>query len=234
MLGWTYPVMLAVLLLLAGRVYYLAPAYPMLLAGGAVWLEGRRALQQRAWLKSAYVALMIVGGGVLAPFALPVLPPETYVWYAKTLHFEPPKIETHKMGPLPQLFADQFGWEEMAADVARVYHALPPEQRQKAAIFGNTYGQAGAIDLFGPKYGLPKAISTHQNYFYWGPRQYTGELMIVLGDTVEGLSDNCQGVEVAGWHSHPYSMPYNHFPILICRQLKEPVAEAWPKSKKWN
>jgi tetratricopeptide (TPR) repeat protein len=68
----------------------------------------------------------------------------------------------------------------MAATVARVYNGLPPEVRLKTAIFGQNYGQAGAIDLFGPKYGLPPAISGHQSYFLWGPRGYTGESVIVM------------------------------------------------------
>ena len=101
---------------------------------------------------------------------LPLLPPETYIRYVKATHLEQPRIENHKLGPLPQLFADQFGWEEMAAAVARIYHGLPADIRPRTAIFGQNYGQAGAIDLFGPKYGLPPAISGHQNYFLWGPR----------------------------------------------------------------
>ena len=111
----------------------------------------------------------------------PFCPPETYVRYQKAIGLEPPKAENQPTGPLPQHFADEFGWEEMAREVARVYNELPPEQRAATAIFANSYGQAGAIDFFGKKYGLPKAISNHQNYWYWGPRDYTGESVIVLG-----------------------------------------------------
>jgi hypothetical protein len=84
---------------------------------------------------------------------------------------------------LPQLYASEFGWPEMVATVASVYNNLPPDVRGKTAIFVQDYAQAGAIELFGPKYGLPWAISGHQSYFFWGPGDYTGESMIVMGDS---------------------------------------------------
>jgi hypothetical protein len=84
-------------------------------------------------------------------FAIPVLPVETYIRYAEALHFQPPKIETHRLGPLPQILADQFGWQEMTATVVAVYRSLPPDVQAKTAIFGQNYGQAGAIDLFRPQ-----------------------------------------------------------------------------------
>ncbi len=132
------------------------------------------------WLKLAYPAAMLVAGAVLSPIAIPVLTPERYIQYTKLLHLEQPRFETYQLGPLPQLFADQFGWEEMTATAAGVYNGLPSEIRGKNAIFEQSYGQAGAIDLFGPKYGLPPAISAHQSYFLWGPRNYTGESVIVM------------------------------------------------------
>jgi len=123
---------------------------------------------------------MVATGVVIAPIAIPILPPEAYIRYAKALHLAQPAIETHRLGLLPQLFADQLGWEEMAETVARVYNSLPPGIRPDTAIFGQNYGQAGAIDLFGAKYGLPPAISSHQSYFLWGPRNYTGASVIVM------------------------------------------------------
>jgi hypothetical protein len=150
------------------------------------------------------------------------------------MHLQPPAIETHRLGPLPQLFADQFGWEEMAATVARVYDSLPPDVRPKTAIFGQNYGQAGAIDLFGPKYGLPPAISGHQTYFLWGPRGYTGESVIVLDGRQDDLETRFASVEKVASVYHPYSMPYEHFDVFYCRGLKQPLAEIWPQVKSWD
>ncbi len=194
-LGWAWLFTAAVIAALSPRIYYLYPAMPILFAAGSVAWESWLARPHYAVPKFAYVALMIVVGAIVMPLAVPILPVETYIRYTNAMHLQPPRIETHALGPLPQIYADQFGWPEMAATVARVYNALPKDVRAHTAIFGQNYGQAGAIDLFGPKYGLPPAISTHQNYFLWGPRDYTGDSMIILDDTQETLEKICTHVK---------------------------------------
>lgn len=234
-LGFTYLGVIGLLLVLNGRVYYAAPVYPILLAAGGVALE--RWLMARRWRLAgpAFAAALVASGAVLAPFALPCLPPETFIRYAKALALSAPPIENHRLGPLPQLLADRFGWKEMAEVVARVYHGLPAEERAKAAIFGQNYGQAGAIDLYGEELGLPKAISGHLTYWYWGPRECTGEVMIVLGDRREVLERLFDSVKLAGHVTHPYSMPYQHFDVFVCRKPRGfSLAKAWPQLKKWD
>jgi len=232
-LGWVWVFAAVVIVTVSPRVYYLYPAFPLLFAGGAVVWESRLEGQPR-WRKLAWPALMAATGAVLAPIAIPALPPETYIRYTKALHLAPPAIETYRLGPLPQLFADQFGWEEMAATVARVYQGLPPEVRPRTAIFGQNYGQAGAIDLFGPRYGLPAAISGHQSYFLWGPREYTGESAIVMAGRQTDLERRFSSVEKVARVDHPYSMPYEHFDIFYCRGLRQPLKEIWPQVKNWD
>lgn len=232
-LGWAWFFTAAVIVVFSPRIYYLFPAFPLLFAGGSVIWEGwlnRRLI----WLKIAWPALLVVTGAILSPIAIPVLPPETYIRYTQALHIAQPTIETHRLGPLPQLFADQFGWEEMAATVAGVYHNLPQEVRTKTAIFGQNYGEAGAIDLFGPKYGLPPAISGHQSYFLWGPRGYTGESVIVMAGRQKDLESRFAEVQKVASVSHPYSMPYEHFDVFYCRGLKRPLEEIWPQVKNWD
>jgi hypothetical protein len=233
-IGWAWIFAAAAIVGLSPRVYYLFPAFPVLFAGGGVLWEQLLAKPRWTWVKFAYPAMMLLGGAVLAPLAIPVLSPEGYVRYTKALGFGQPAIETHELGPLPQIFADQFGWDEMAAAVARVYNALPPEVRARTAIFAQTYGQAGAIDLFGPKYGLPPAISAHQNYFLWGPRGYTGESMIVMADSGKSLERLFASVRKAGSVYHPYSMPYQHFDIFYCQGARAALPEVWPRLKKWD
>lgn len=233
-IGWAWVFTAAVIVFLSPRVYYLFPAFPVLFAGGGVLWEEWLAKPKLAWTRFAYPALMLLGGAVLAPLAIPLLPPATYIRYTKAIGLQQPAIETHQLGPLPQIFADQFGWEEMAATVARVYNSLPPEVRARTAIFAQTYGQAGAIDLFGPKYGLPPAISGHQSYFLWGPRGYTGESMIVLDDRQERLERLFTRVQKVGHVDHPYSMPYQHFDVFYCQGMHPPLAELWPRLKRWD
>jgi hypothetical protein len=215
------------------RVYYLFPAFPVLFAGGAVMAEGWLE-RQPVWRRLAWPAAILTAGAVLAPLAIPVLPPETYIRYTQALHLAPPAIETHRLGPLPQIFADQFGWEEMAQTVAQVYNGLPPEVRAHTAIFGQNYGEAGAIDHFGPHYGLPPAISGHQTYFLWGPRGFTGESMIVMNDRQAVLESLFTEVRKVARVDHPYSMPYQHFDVFYCRGLKMPMGELWPRVKRWD
>jgi hypothetical protein len=185
-------------------------------------------------LRASYVALIILTAAALAPFSLPLLSPESYLRYQSALGFEPPKAENQNTGPLPQHFADEFGWEDMARAVAEVYHKLTPEERAQTAIFANSYGQAGAIDFFGPKYGLPKTISNHQSYWLWGPRNYTGAIVIVLGSDGDGDREHFQTVEPVGRTYHPYSRRDEHFDIFLCRNLNQPLSALWPKIKKWN
>lgn len=162
---------------------------------------------------------------------MPLLPPETYIRYSNALNFGPPKIETYKLGPLPQLYASMFGWPEMTEVVAKAFNALPPEQRAETAIFASNYGEAGAIDLLGGKYGLPKAISGHQSYFLWGPRNYTGESVIVIGLEREYLERYFASVKDVGTVYHPYSMPHEHHKLYYCRGLKWPIDQVWPQLK---
>jgi hypothetical protein len=111
---------------------------------------------------------------------------------------------------------------------------LPPDVRTRTAIFGQNYGQAGAVNVLGRKYGLPEAISGHQNFFYWGPRRYTGESMIVMGDRRERLESLFAKVEWKARVAHPYAMPYQHIDIFYCQGMKTPLPELWPQIKSWH
>jgi hypothetical protein len=218
-----------------GRIYYAAPIFPLYLAAGGValeqWLAGRG--RAAALARPAYAGVIALGGLVFSPMFLPVLSQEGYIRYARRLGFDQPRIENHEMGPLPQLYADMHGWKEMAGAVADAYRALPSEERAKAAIFGNNYGEAGAIDFYGPQLGLPKAIGAHQSYFLWGPRGATGEVLIVLGEgNRAALESKCRSVEQATVLHDPYAMPYENLPIYVCRGIA--LGELWPQLKKWN
>ena len=106
--------------------------------------------------------------------------------------------------------------------------------RPKTAIFAQNFGQAGAIDLFGPKYGLPPAISGHQNYFLWGPHEFTGESVIVMQGRQESLEKLYGSIEKRAHVYHPWSMPREHGDIYYCRRLKTPLQQLWPGVKNWH
>jgi hypothetical protein len=122
----------------------------------------------------------------------------------------------------------------MVAAVARVYDTLSPDEQARTAIYGNNYGQAAAIDFFGPRYGLPKAISGHQNYFLWGPRNYTGEIVILIGEPESEVREEFESVTVAATIENPYAFHYETQPILLCRGLKSNLQTLWPRVKNWR
>jgi 4-amino-4-deoxy-L-arabinose transferase-like glycosyltransferase len=234
-LGITYVVFLAIMMWLKGKDYYLAPIYPMLFAaGGIFWetvTEGRRWL---VWTRVAVPTLVIGLGLIAAPLAVPILPVEKVVPYMEALGIKMSRTEVQDKGPLPQHFGDEFGWPEMVSAVAQLYEALPAEQRAKTGIMAGTYGDAGAIDFFGPKMGLPKAISAHQNYYLWGPREYTGESLIFLHFDVEDVRSWCDSVQIGPKLDPYYGMGEEHYTIVVCKVLKKPLAQVWPRFKVWN
>ena len=240
--GWAFVITIGFFMITRGKDYYAAPAYIMLFAAGAVVTErllGAASLSARPKLQTvsrlACFVWLILGVGSLLPLVLPVLPIDTFLRYQSYLPFDVPKTERSFVGEtLPQYYADEFPWPGMVAAVARVYHSLPPEERERTAIFGNNYGQAAAIDFFGPQYGLPKAISGHQTYFLWGPRNYTGEIVIVLGDTESGVRDEFDSVTVAATLDNPYAYRYENRPILLCRGLKWNLQTEWYRVKNWR
>jgi len=234
-LGITYLAFLAVMMALKGKDYYLAPIYPMLFAaGGAFWEDFTSNHRGLHWLRVAMPTGVLALGIVAAPLVLPILPPEQIVPYMQGLGIKMTRTETNMRGLLPQHFADEFGWPEMVETVAGVYNSLPPEERSKTAILAGNYGGAGAIDFFGPRYGLPKAISAHQNYYYWGPRRYTGECIILLEWSLEDAQHWCRSVDQGAQINPYFGMSWEHYTILICHDFKEPLSNAWPRLKTWN
>ena len=124
-LGWTYLFLLAEMLILRGRIYYLAPIYPMLFAAGAVAIEAWISRAGKDWMKKAVLAPLVMGGIVAAPLALPILPLDRIASYADFWDVNKVRVEVEPSGKLPQLFADMMGWQQQAEVVAGVFHALP-------------------------------------------------------------------------------------------------------------
>jgi len=242
LLGLVYVAVFLLLTVQQAKAYYLAPIYPMLLAGGAVAIG--RSIETRAtagagrvarWLKPAIVASLLAGGAVTAPLVLPILPIETFIRYQALFGGAAAvKEERHAMGRLPQHYADMFGWEEMVATVARVYHRLPPDEQARCAIFASNYGEAGAIDLLGPKYGLPKAVSGHNSYYLWGPGDRPVQVVITMGESEEDVRKSFADVTLGETFTNDYVMPYeNDLPIYVGRGPRAPLAELWPHTKKF-
>jgi hypothetical protein len=235
-LGWTYVVCYAVLFALHGKNYYLAPVYPMLLAAGAVVIESALDRPIGAWLRPAIVMILLAVGVYLAPITVPIFSPDRFLAYAKRLPFKLPVMEyQHRRAALPQWYADQFGWNEIVAETAQAWNQLAPEERPDCAVFAQDYGQAGAINFLGRRYGLPPALSGHQTYFLWGPRGYSGNCMIVLDDRPDRLGQFFEHVQYVGTSAdNPYALE-KRIDVFICRGSKfGTLAQVWPQLKRWR
>lgn len=230
-IGIGYVALFTYFVLSRAKAYYLVPLYPPLLAAGWVAVERFVAARKLRWLPAAAAVVLLAGGAATAPLALPVLSPEALIEYAPKVDRSLARVP-EGASRMPVAFQDMFGWEEMVATVAEVYHALPPEQCEVAAVSGNNYGQAAAIDFFGPAYGLPKSVCTHNSYWYWGPRDHTGELLITVGVRKEALQGAFASVELAAVVEHPYVVWYEtDQPVYVWRDMRLPLGQAWPRMK---
>lgn len=232
-LGVLYLVFLGMMMLLHAKDYYLAPAYPVYFAAGGMCLlpVGRDSVMRRVGV-GLYALLLVVGFVLTVPFSIPVLPPQRLVAWEKTMRFTPKDSENHAATILPQFYADRFGWHEMVEKVAKIYNSLPPSERKVTGIYTGNYGEASAINLFGPNYGLPVAISGHNAYWRWGPHGYTGQEMIIInGATLAEMKPFYASCVVAATMDNPLSMPWEKNAIFLCHGRKGTYEADWKDFK---
>jgi hypothetical protein len=206
---------------------YLAAAYPLLFAGGGVVLErlGKR------WGRAipAIAGVLIVAFGLLsAPFALPMLPEETYVRYTRALGVAPSTTENKKLAELPQFFADMHGWEELARDLSAAYLSIPETERSTTVALVGNYGEAGALERYARKYPLPRVICPHNSYWFWGVGPTPITTFIRLGGKLDDYRENYGEVTQVGFHACRYCMPYeSDLGIYVARERRVPIEQAW-------
>jgi Dolichyl-phosphate-mannose-protein mannosyltransferase len=231
--GWAYLILFVIFLVLQGKSYFLAPAYPPLFAGGAMLFGQWRAkrsggpLRWRRWV-AAYPVLLVVSAVLLAPAVMPVLPLPVYGRiYGKNSQ------EAGNVYGLPEALVDRFGWEEQVALIAQVYHSLPIDQQRVACIFTANYGEAAALVQFGGSYHLPPPISGHNAFYIWGPRGCSGQVLITINIPPQDAARGFSSVTLAASTSCTECIDYeNHAPILILRQPKIPFI--WTQVKHFD
>ncbi len=238
-LGYGFLFLIAWMMVAHGKHYYPADVYPYLIAAGAVAIEGWTTRVRG--VRVLVTAVVVVVGLAFLPLVMPVLSEERTVahtnWLMSTLGVKPETLATehHARPALGSDFADMHGWPELAAAVARVYRSLPADERAQAAIAAQNYGEASAIDFFGEQYGLPPVISGHNQYFLWGPRGYSGNVLICVGGNCDGVARAFEHSELAARFTAPWIQSYEDgIPIMVCRGIKKPLAELWPKAKEYE
>ncbi len=233
-IGWTCVLLIGTLALLHGKNYYAGNLYPLPLAAGAVLIE-RWIIRRVA--RFAFVALCIVAAIPTLPLVLPILH-ETQL--ARLIALLRPDVSIdvasnrHAEAALPEDFADMHGWPQLAATVARVYYSIPPKDRTHTAILARNWGEAAAVDFYGRRYQLPPALSGANNYYLWGPRTFDGNIVVeVNGTCSEPYLFEVRHVGVAHAHAR-WTMPSETgIPISICERPRQPLAQYWPRLKRY-
>ena len=217
LLGWMYLVPLALFVVMRGRAYYLAPAYPMLIAAGVVvweqWLSSFRPRTARL-VRALTCGALAVGGIAVGAVMLPVAPVNSDLWKLSS------KVHDN--------FVEEIGWQELTETVAGIYVALPAEQKPGARVLAGNYGEAGAINLYGAAYGLPHVISGVNSYRLRGYGNPPPQTVIALGFARHDLEQLFTSCSLAGRVSNRYGVENeetrDHPEIFVCRA----PLQSWP------
>ncbi|HEU0027807.1 MAG TPA: glycosyltransferase family 39 protein [Ktedonobacterales bacterium] len=235
MLGWSYVILYVLLTLINAKTYFLAPAYPMLFAAGGVRLSEAFTSPRWRWARLAYPTAIAFFAIALAPLAMPILPPATFVADYGWLTGAGNSAAGQGQATMPQYLGDRFGWDTMTADVTRVYDSLPPAERAQACVFTANYGEASALTLLAAPGSLPPIISGHNTYWLWGPGSCSGRVIIAVGIPRSDLAQSYASITSAGVVRCIYCQPEeNGAPIYICAGPKLAVPALWPRVRRFN
>jgi hypothetical protein len=224
----------AVFFMQSGKVYYLAPLAPVLLAAGGVIVgRGLERMRRPAPFAAAIVGLLLVAGAATAPLAVPLLSPSNLVAYQTRLGLRAAVEEFNEVAELDQHFADRFGWREMAESVASIARALPEPERRAALILARNYGEAAALEYHGGTLDLPPVASGHNNYALWGYAE-PPDVVVAIGFQRDAIERHFEEVTLAGHHDAEWAMPYERrLPIFVARSPRRPFSEIWPELRRF-
>jgi hypothetical protein len=220
MLGWMYLIPLGLFIIAKGRGYYLAAAYPMLYAAGSVqgeqWLTSlRRPLS--VVIRTLVWAALVLDVAFVSVFVLPVGRINSSWW----------AIANNINGDL----REELGWEELTQTTVQIRDSLPAEDRAHLGILAGNYGEAGAINLYGERYGLPRAISGINSFWERGYGDPPPQTLIVIGLSQRFLDKNFAACQLAGHTWNQFGVKNeeteDHPDIFVCRALLQPWPEFW-------
>jgi len=234
--GWAYLILLSVMVLSqSSRPDRIGAIYTGLFAAGGIAIERLRRPLVHRLVAGLTIVMLVCGVAVFAPIATPLLPPPTLKNYLSAIGFSF-SVEQGKINePIPQWLADRLGWRELASDVAGVYHSLPTEEQRNTIIVSTNYGEAGALELFGPEFGLPPVFATHNNYHLWGPP--SDSIKTYIGVFVErsDLENRFESVVEAAVHTcEDCTRPQRSIPIYVARGPTFSIMKEWTKFKIYN
>ncbi|HEX6668434.1 MAG TPA: glycosyltransferase family 39 protein [Gemmatimonadales bacterium] len=228
--GWSCAAAFLFLLLGQGKAYYAGPLYPTLFAAGAVLVERVAPGFRGEILRGAIVGVLFAFFLLILPLGVPILPPLEMAAYARTLGVTAAvRTNTGGVGTLPQDYADMLGWKEQAVAVARVYQALPADLRERVVLVAGNYGEAGALDFYGPGLGLPPVVSPAGSYWFFGPGDRPGEVVITLGIPAESLRQFFDSVRTVARVGHLWAVEEERqVAINLGTGARTTLQQLWP------
>ncbi len=235
-LGYAYVLLIVEMMISHGKHYYPGAVYPIVIAAGGVAIESWTA--RVTIVRYAVLAYSLVLGPVFVPFSLPILSEQSFLAYQDhllaTLHLSRSITATEhhrESSALPGDWADMHGWPELASTIQRIYDGLSPADRAQAVVVASNYGEAAAVQFFTP--GVP-VISGHNQYWLWGPRGYSGNVIIDINGDCGASAHLFADARRAAVFDAPYTISYETgIPIMVCRGIKEPLAQLWPRKKEY-
>ncbi len=230
-IGWTALAAWGLLVVLRGKAYYYGGMYPVLYAAGAIALGRIGAPLAGPVVRWGTVFLVVLWGAAMLPLGLPIVPPEQMAAYVIRIGLTRSlRTNTDAYERVPQDYADMLGWEQQVRAIARVYDSLPPDERADAVVLAANYGEAGAIDFYGPRYGLPGAVSPVGTYWFFGPGKKPGNVVVTIGlprSTLLGYFGEATQVATLG---HPYAVAEErNVPIVVGKHPKRTLQQIWPE-----
>jgi 4-amino-4-deoxy-L-arabinose transferase-like glycosyltransferase len=229
-LAWVYAGAFLVLFLMHGKAYYLGPIYPAMLAAGSVMAELVGKGRWKIGFRAALLVILVAGGIFFLPIGVPILAPQKMSDYTSALGLSAANTSNSgRVLRLPQDYADMLGWNQRVETVARVYRSLAADQRKEAVILASNYGEAGAIDFLGPKYGLPHSICFEGSYWFYGPGKNTGATTIAIGFDSTDLVKNWRQVTPVARIENKWTVPEEQdLTIYLCGDEIRTAQEIWP------
>jgi len=227
MLAWMFLIPLALFVIAKGRAYYLAGAYPMLYAAGSVWIE-QSVARFNGFLRNLFRAVLwtalLAGAAIVAAFTLPIAQPNSH-WARRAFEVNGD-------------FREEIGWPELVETVAKVRDSLPAEDRAHLGIFASNYGEAGAVNLYGPQYGLPRVFSGVNSFWQRGYGDPPPQTVIALGEHLDYLQEKFVSCQLAAHSWNKFGIEneetVDHPDIFVCHTLRRPWPEFWKTARHYG
>jgi hypothetical protein len=230
-LGWACVAAFVTIMALHGKGYYVGPIYPTLFAAGAA---GGAGMEHAARVPRRPVALwaaaMLAFALLTLPIGLPLFSPAvTRAWIIR-IGGRPALMNNRgEEERLPQDYGDMLGWERLARRAAAVYDSLPPEKRSRTVVWGASYGEAGALAFYGPRFGLPPAISDEGSFWFFGPGGMPGDVVLTVGSECEDFRGYYRRVTSVGTFDDPWMVgEQRNTPICVAEDPTRSLQTIWP------